>query len=45
MTQIEAGLYAQFTQLDTLLGSLQVTSDYLSQQLQMLPGLNNFSNQ
>ena len=41
MTQIEAGLYAQFAQLDTLLGSLQVTSDYLSQQLQMLPNFNN----
>jgi len=43
MTQIEAGLYAQFTKLDTLLGSLQVTSDYLSQQMQMLPSINNFN--
>jgi len=42
MTQIESGLYAQFSQLDTLLGNLQVTSDYLSQQLQMLPNINNF---
>ncbi len=44
MTQIEAGLYAQFSRLDTLLGSLQVTSDYLSQQLQMLPSINNSRN-
>jgi len=43
MTQVEAGLRAQFSQLDTLLGGLQVTSNYLSQQLQMLPNINNFS--
>ena len=43
MTQIEAGLYAQFSRLDTLLGSLQVTSDYLSQQLQRLPDINTYS--
>lgn len=41
MTQIEAGLYDQFSRLDTLLGSLQVTSDYLTQQMQMLPNLSN----
>jgi len=41
MGQIEAGLYAQFTRLDTLLGSMQVTSDYLAQQLQLLPSFNN----
>jgi flagellar hook-associated protein 2 len=40
MGQIEAGLYAQFTRLDTLLGNMQVTSDYLSQQLQLLPSYN-----
>ncbi|MDX2457101.1 MAG: flagellar filament capping protein FliD [Gammaproteobacteria bacterium] len=41
MGQIEASLYAEFTRLDTLLGSMQVTSDYLSQQLQLLPSFNN----
>ena len=41
MGQIETGLYAQFTRLDTLLGSMQITSDYLSQQLQLLPSFNN----
>jgi len=40
LTQVESGLRAQFSQLDTLLGSLQVTSDYLSQQLQLLPNIN-----
>ena len=40
MGQIEAGLYAQFTRLDTLLGGMQVTSDYLAQQLQLLPSYN-----
>ncbi|MGB5718773.1 MAG: flagellar filament capping protein FliD, partial [Gammaproteobacteria bacterium] len=43
MGQIEAGLYAQFTRLDTLLGNMQGTSDYLSQQLQLLPGFGNES--
>jgi len=37
MTQIEARLFAQFSQLDTLLGSLQGTSDFLTQQLGQLP--------
>lgn len=43
LSQVEANLYAQFTNLDTLLGSMQVTSDYLSQQLKQLPtyGSNN----
>jgi flagellar hook-associated protein 2 len=41
MGQIEAGLYAQFTRLDTLLGGMQVTSDYLAQQLQLLPSFDN----
>lgn len=41
MGQIETGLYAQFTRLDTLLASMQITSDYLSQQLQLLPSFNN----
>ena len=40
MGQIEASLYAQFTRLDTLLGGMQVTSDYLAQQLQLLPSFN-----
>lgn len=40
MGQIEAGLYAQFTRLDTLLGGMQITSDYLAQQLQLLPTYN-----
>lgn len=40
MGQIEAGLYAQFTRLDTLLGGMQATSDYLAQQLQLLPTYN-----
>jgi flagellar hook-associated protein 2 len=44
MGQIEAGLYAQFTRLDTLLGGMQVTSDYLAQQLQLLPSFNNNDN-
>ncbi|MEZ5542638.1 MAG: flagellar filament capping protein FliD [Pseudomonadota bacterium] len=44
MSQVESGLYAQFSQLDTLLGSMQVTSDYLSQQLQMLPNIGNYNN-
>ncbi len=43
MGQIEAGLYAQFTRLDTLLGNMQGTSDYLGQQLQLLPGFGNES--
>ena len=43
MGQIEANLYAQFTRLDTLLGNMQGTSDYLSQQLQLLPGFGNES--
>lgn len=37
MTQIEARLFAQFSQLDTLLASLQGTSDFLTQQLSQLP--------
>lgn len=41
MSQIEARLFAQFSQLDTLLGSLQVTSDFLSQQLGQLPTFGN----
>ncbi len=44
LTQVESSLRAQFSQLDTLLGGLQVTSDYLSQQLQMLPSINNSGN-
>lgn len=44
MSQIEAGLYDQFSRLDTLLGSLKVTSDYLSQQMQMLPSASNSNN-
>lgn len=44
MSQVEAGLFARFSQLDTLLGNLQGTSDYLSQQLQMLPNINTSSN-
>jgi flagellar hook-associated protein 2 len=41
MGQIEASLYAEFTRLDTLLGGMQVTSDFLAQQLQLLPNINN----
>jgi flagellar hook-associated protein 2 len=41
MGQIEASLYAQFTRLDTLLGGMQGTSDYLAQQLQLLPNISN----
>jgi len=37
MGQIEASLFADFSRLDTLLGSMQVTSDFLAQQLQLLP--------
>jgi len=38
MSQIERRLFAQFSQLDTLLGSLQTTSAFLSQSLGQLPG-------
>ena len=38
MGQIEHNLYAEFTRLDTLLGSLQSNSDFLTQQLGLLPG-------
>lgn len=38
LTQIEARYRAQFSALDTLLGNLQGTSEYLSQQLDNLPG-------
>jgi flagellar hook-associated protein 2 len=41
MTQIEARLFAQFSQLDTLLISLQGTSDFLTQQLSQLPTYGN----
>lgn len=41
MGQVEASLFAQFTRLDTLLGGMQVTSDFLAQQLQLLPGTGN----
>ncbi|MDX1698457.1 MAG: flagellar filament capping protein FliD [Thiohalobacterales bacterium] len=37
MSQVEARLFAQFSALDTLLANLQVTSDFLSQQLRQLP--------
>jgi flagellar hook-associated protein 2 len=37
MTQIENSLNAQFGQLDTLLSGMKVTSDYLTQQLAVLP--------
>jgi flagellar hook-associated protein 2 len=43
MTQIERRLFAQFSQLDTLLGSLQTTSAFLSQSLGQLPGANDSS--
>jgi len=43
MGQIEASLYAEFTRLDTLLGSMQGTSDYLAQQLHLLPSFSNNS--
>jgi flagellar hook-associated protein 2 len=33
LDQVQSSLYAQFTQLDTLLSSMKVTSDYLAQQL------------
>ena len=41
MGQVETALFADFSRLDTLLGGMQVTSDFLAQQLQLLP---NFSN-
>ena len=41
MGQVEAGLYAQFSRLDTLLSGMQGTSDYLAQQLQLLPNISN----
>lgn len=41
MTRIEEGLFAQFGRLDTLLSSMQLTSDFLVQQLQLLPNLSN----
>ncbi|MGB5261644.1 MAG: flagellar filament capping protein FliD [Gammaproteobacteria bacterium] len=44
MTQIEARLYAQFSQLDTLLTSLQTTSNFLTQQLAQLPTYGNNNN-
>jgi flagellar hook-associated protein 2 len=44
MTQIEARLYAQFGQLDTLLTSLQTTSTFLTQQLAQLPTYGNNNN-
>lgn len=39
MTVLEERLYAQYTDLDVLLGSLQATSEYLVGQLESLPGL------
>jgi len=41
MGQVEAALFADFSRLDTLLGGMQVTSDFLAQQLQLLPNINN----
>ena len=41
LSQIEARLFAQFSQLDTLLTSLQGTSNYLTQQLAQLPTYGN----
>lgn len=38
MANIERRYRAQFTALDTLLGQMQTTSSYLSQQLENLPG-------
>lgn len=35
----EVRYYNQFNRLDTLLGNLQITSDYLAQQLQRLPDI------
>lgn len=43
MSQIEARFFAQFSQLDTLLGSLQTTSQFLTQQLGQLPNAANNS--
>ena len=39
MGQVEAALFADFSRLDTLLGGMQGTSDYLAQQLQLLPSI------
>jgi flagellar hook-associated protein 2 len=41
MGQVEAALFADFSRLDTLLGGMQVTSDFLAQQLQLLPNISN----
>ena len=38
MEQIENNLFAQFSRLDTLLGSLQANSEFLTNQLGLLPG-------
>jgi flagellar hook-associated protein 2 len=38
LSLIETRYRSQFTMLDTLMGNLQVTSDYLTNQLQNLPG-------
>ncbi len=40
MITVQKGYLAQFTRLDTLLSQLQVTSSYLSQQIESLPKLN-----
>ena len=41
MEQIEQNLFAEFSRLDTLLSSLQSNSEFLSQQLGLLPGFGN----
>ena len=43
MGQVEAALFADFSRLDTLLGGMKVTSDFLAQQLQLLPNIGNNS--
>jgi hypothetical protein len=35
------GYEGDFSRLDTLLGGMQVTSDFLAQQLQLLPNISN----
>jgi len=44
MSQIEARLFAQFSQLDTLISGLQSTSSFLTQQLSQLPTYGNNNN-
>jgi len=43
MGQVEAAMFADFSRLDTLLGGMQATSDFLAQQLQLLPNINSNS--